>query len=412
MPANNVAIIGAGLSGLTLALALQKQSIPCTIYEARSASLDIGGAIMLSPNALRVLDAIGIYQTIKPLGFQFTQLHFYTNRPLDTYEFGNAQKYGYDALRIYRHEVIDALIAAVREKGMPIQYSKKFSHVLSESENDVTWEFEDGTTGQAACLAGADGIHSRVRKYIYPDLEPRFTNAMGVTAAVPMTQIRNPDEFQLPVTLMNPKRGAFVIAPQRPDGSELLIGKQRRAPELDREGWIDLLSNKQWCLDFLREGADDFPEIVQSAVSNIPLDKINLWPFYVVPKLDTWASKHSRVVILGDAAHAIPPTAGQGVNQAFEDVYTYALVLAKSQQNLERGLKIWQQGRQERVDRVLELNARIDSRRMPKDPSVAPSDTDTEPFNLDWLYRPDFDEMVDSWLRKRRSCPLSAIFGH
>lgn len=118
-----------------------------------------------------------------------------------------------------------------------------------------------------------------------------------------------------------------------------------------------MLNNKQRSVDFLREGEEDFPEIVQSAVSNFPLHQINLWPFYVIPKLDTWASKHSRVVILGDAVHAIPPTAGQGVNQAFEDVYTYALVLAKSQQNLERGLRIRQQGRQERVDRVLDLKS-------------------------------------------------------
>lgn len=103
MPANHVVIIGAGLSGLTLALSLQKRSIPCTLYEARSVSFDIGGAIMLSPSALRVLNAVGIYKKIKPLGLKFTQLHVDTSKPLDTYEFGNAQKYGYDALRIYQH---------------------------------------------------------------------------------------------------------------------------------------------------------------------------------------------------------------------------------------------------------------------------------------------------------------------
>ncbi|KAJ5577430.1 uncharacterized protein N7459_006394 [Penicillium hispanicum] len=400
MTSNHVAIIGAGLSGLTLALTLHKQSIPCTIYESRHASLDIGGAIMLSPNALRVLDAVGVYEKIKPHGFDFTRLHFYTDKPLDSYEFGDRQKYQYDGLRIYRYELIDALLATLKERNISIQYEKKFSHVISETETGVTWGFEDGTTGHAACLVGADGIHSRVRKYLYPDLEPRFTNAVGVTAAVPTAQLRIPDMYQMPLTLMNPKHGAFVIAPQLADGSEVLIGRQKRADQLDREGWNKLLNDKQWCVDFLRQGSEDFPEIVQSAVSNIPLNKINMWPFYVVPKLDTWASKHSRVVILGDAAHAIPPTAGQGVNQAFEDVYTYALVLSKCQQhNLERGLKVWQQGRQERVDRVLDLNKEIDARRLPKDPSSASSGVESKEFDLAWLYSPDFDEMVEEWLR-------------
>ncbi|KAJ5886528.1 uncharacterized protein N7473_009202 [Penicillium subrubescens] len=399
MASNNVAIIGAGLSGLALALSLHKQSIPCTIYEARSASLDIGGAIMLSPNALRILDALGIYEKIKPRGFEFTNLHFYTDKPLDSYEFGNREKYQYDALRIYRYELIDALLTAVKEKGIPIEYGKKFTRILTESETEVTWEFEDGKTGQAACLVGADGIHSRVRNYLYPNLEPQFTNAVGVTAAVPTSQLKGTDAYEMPVTIMNPKHGAFVIAKQLPDGSEVLIGKQKRAAELGREGWNKLLNDKQWCVDFLREGSETFPEIVQSSVSNIPLDRINLWPFYVVPKLDTWASKHSRVVILGDAAHAIPPTAGQGINQAFEDVYIYALILSKCQQhNLEQGLKVWQKGRQERVDLVLDLNAQIDARRMPKNPMSAPLDLDAQPFDLAWLYSPNFDEMAESWL--------------
>lgn len=396
MVSEHVAIIGAGLSGLALALALQKQLIPVTIYEARSASLDIGGAIMLSPNALRVLDALGVYDISRKLGYEFTKLHFYTDKPLDSYEFGDAKKYGYDGLRIYRYELIKTLLSAIRERGIPIVYQKKFIKIQSETETNVTWEFEDGTTGTASCLVGADGIHSRVRKYLYPNLEPRFTGGIGVTAAVPRSQLKQ-GSYELPLTLINPKHGAFVIAPQLVDGSELLIGRQKRATELDRKGWDDLLNNKEWCVEFLREGAEDYPEIVQSAVSNIPLNKINLWPFHMVPGLDTWASKHSRVVILGDAAHAIPPTAGQGINQAFEDIYTYSLILAKVKgPRLNDALKVWQRGRQERVDLVLELNKQIDTRRLPKETGVT---DDFKPFELEWLYKPDFDTMVDGWLK-------------
>lgn len=94
-------------------------------------------------------------------------------------------------------------------------------------------------------------------------------------------------------------------------------------------------------------------------------------------------------MILGDAAHAIPPSAGQDINQAFEDMYTYALIVAKCDKDFfDKALHTWQQGRQERVDKVLALNARIDKRRMPK------------PFELEWLFKPDFNEMVDEWLRK------------
>ncbi|KAJ6088717.1 hypothetical protein N7486_009978 [Penicillium sp. IBT 16267x] len=399
MASSHIAIIGAGLSGLALSLALHKQGIKCTIYESRPASLDIGGAIMLSPNALRILDAIDIYKPIKALGYSFKKLHFYTGTPLDTFDFGDSEKYDYDALRIYRYELIDALVKAVQERGIPIEYGKKFTHITSENYTSVTWAFEDGSVGHASCLVGADGIHSRVRKYLYPDLEPRFTNAVGVSAAVPTSHLST-NGYELPLTIMNPKHGAFVIAPQLRDGSEVFIGKQKRATELDRQGWNELLGNKEWCVNFLREGAEDFPEIVRSAVADIPRDRINLWPFYVVPKLDTWASVKSRVVILGDAAHAIPPTAGQGINQAFEDVYTYALVLAKcADGDLAGGLKRWQAGRQERVDRVLELNEQVDARRLPKDVDSGLSELDSKPFDLGWLYTPHFEGMVEGWFK-------------
>ncbi|KAA8641992.1 hypothetical protein EYZ11_004250 [Aspergillus tanneri] len=398
MSIENVAIIGAGLSGLTLALALHQQSIPCTIYEAISAPLDIGGAIMLSPNALRILDILGVYDRIRTEGFDFDYLHFRTsgNEPIDVYEFGNKERYGYCGMRIFRHVLITALSGLAKEQNIPIQYNKKFMNVIAETTTDVTYQFEDGTTQKATCLVGADGIHSRVRKYLYPSLETKFTGAMGVTAAVPTKQLQVPEGYQLPVTIMNKQYGAFVIAPQLRDGSEVLIGRQKSAPEMDRDGWSRLMSDKDWCVNFLREGAGSFPEIVQRAVSEISPAKINLWPFYVVPKLDRWSSEHSRVVILGDAAHAIPPTAGQGVNQAFEDVYTYSLILAKtSNACLERALKKWQRGRQERVDKVLGLNAQLNRRRMPK---LGEDEEESKEFDLAWLYKPEFDQMVDEWL--------------
>lgn len=404
----HVAIIGAGLSGLALALSLHQQRIPCTIYEARSAPLNIGGAIMLSPNALRILDTLGVYNRIRPEAYSFDNLYFRSpaDTPLDTYEFGNAAKYGYSGMRIYRHVLIRELSAMVSEAGIPIHYHKKFSRVITETESNITWEFEDGTTSTATCLVGADGIHSKVRKYLYPDLEPKFMNAMAVTAAVPTSQLAIPEGYNIPVTIMNKTHGAFVIAPQLRDGSEVLIGRQKRSAQLDREGWTKLMNDKDWCVEFLREGADEFPEIVQRAVSNISAEKINLWPFYMVPKLEKWSSEHCRVVILGDAAHAIPPSAGQGINQAFEDVFTYALVLARSQGQkggLERGLKVWQRGRQERVDRVLALNAQIDKRRMPRAVTAGDEKEEEEEekgFELGWLYKPDFEAMVEEWLAR------------
>ncbi|KAL5044383.1 hypothetical protein BDW71DRAFT_199067 [Aspergillus fruticulosus] len=401
---DRVAIIGAGLSGLTLALALHKQSIPCTLYEARSSALNIGGAIMLCPNGLRILDYLGIYKRIQPEGYEFDKLYFRSpdDQPMDTYAFGGIERYGYRAMRIYRQVLIRELSSMVREAGIPIEYHKNFVRVLVETEKDITWEFSDGTTATATCVVGADGIHSKVRKYLYPDLEPTFTEMVIVAAAVPMSQLQVPTGYNLPVTIMNKQHGAVFIAPQLGDGSEVMVGRQKRSEQLTREGWDELLNNKAWCMDFLRQGAEDFPEIVQRAVSDIPQDKVFLWPLFIVPKLETWTSKHCRVVIVGDAAHAIPPAAGQGVNQAFEDVYTYSLMLGRSDKDsLEQALKIWQERRQERMDNVLALNAHMDRRRMPS--LGIEREAEDVPLDLESLYKPDFMEMVDAWLSRHGS---------
>ncbi|KAK2604626.1 hypothetical protein N8I77_007539 [Diaporthe amygdali] len=403
----NVAIVGAGLSGLTLALGLQDQGISCTIYESRPGPLNIGGAVMLSPNALKVLDALHLYNGLKTQGWNFSYLQYrdVSNKLLEIYEFGNKDEYGYEALRIYRHVLIDTLLAELKRKNIPIQFGAKFTHVIDEDSDAVSFAFADGSTGRADVLVGADGIHSKVRKYLYPDLEPEFIGMAATTAAVPTAQLKLPEGYHLPVTIASPQ-GAFVIAPQQLDGSEVLIGKQRRVTEQDRAAWEKTLADKEDAVRFLQQGQEQFPEIVQNAVSQINPDKINIWPFYVVPKLDRWASEKRRVIILGDAAHAIPPSAGQGINQAFEDVYILSLLLGRASEimNLQDALSFWQSYRQDRVDKVFELNKQIDLRRMPVNDAVVGESSvlHKEEFDLEWLYKPDFKHVVDEWILRQK----------
>lgn len=396
----NVAIIGAGLSGLTLALGLHDQGIACTVYEFRPGPLNIGGAVMLSPNALRVLDAFHLYDDLRTQGFNLRHLHFedVSSNFLEAFEFGNKDEYGYDALRIYRHVLIDTLLAELKRRNVPIQFGAKFTHITEETSNSVTFAFADGSTGTADLLVGADGIHSKVRRYLYPDLEPQFNGIAATTATVPTAQLKLPEGYHLPVTITSPQ-GAFVIAPQQPDGSEVIIGKQRRVAEQDREGWEKTLADKNDAVSFLQQDQEKFPEIVQNAVSNINPDSINVWPFFVVPKLDQWASEKRRVIILGDAAHAIPPSTGQGANQAFEDVYFLALLLGRSSEiaRLQDALSFWQSYRQERVDKVFELSKQIDLRRMPAN-DAAGTGVQKENFDLEWLYKPDSKKLVDEWI--------------
>ena len=353
---------------------------------------------MLSPNALKVLNALGVYERVRTKGYNFEYLEYRNNSQevVETQEFGSEKKYGYKGLRIYRHVLITELLAMLKENGIRIEFGKKFASVTNETDQSVTWEFTDGTTHSAALLVGADGIHSTVRKYLYPDLVPTFTGMAGITAAVPTAQLKLPANYHIPVTLTSPK-GGFVIAPQQIDGSEVLIGKQRRLEDRDRAGWDAFMADKGSLVEFLRSDNELFPDFVRNATSRIDPDKINVWPFYVVPKLEKWTSEKRRVVILGDAAHAIPPSAGQGINQAFEDVFIFALLMGKESVDVKDKLAFWQSYMQDRVTKVLDLNRQIDLRRVPR----PGEEGEMEPIELGWLYEPDFEREVDEWVGKR-----------
>ncbi len=146
---------------MSLALALNKQSIKSTIYELREPSARADGALMLCPNALTVLDAIGIYERIKHQGYMFEKLEYKdeNNNLTDQYYLGEEKLFGYKALRVYRDILLREIRALVVEQGINVEYGRKFSKIVKEDEHGVVFQFEDGSTESATMLIGADGIH-------------------------------------------------------------------------------------------------------------------------------------------------------------------------------------------------------------------------------------------------------------
>ncbi|KLJ12372.1 hypothetical protein EMPG_09537 [Blastomyces silverae] len=406
----HVAIVGGGLSGLSLALALQKVNIPCTVYEARAESYEVGGGITLSPNALRILDKLGVYERVRDKGYHFDTLAFSDGDGAikDVYYFGSEKLYGYRGFRIMRQLLINEMKLMLREYGIQIHFNKQFMKVIKDSEKEVVIEFADGSVESSTIVVGADGIHSAIRKHIVPDVKPVYSGLMAINSVCPRSGLRIPENFHLPATIMS-KVGAFLMVPQEVDGSQLLIGAQRRFPEQDKDGWDALAADKQGLLDMLRENQSEWPDIVQSALENAPVENMGIWPFYGIPKFSKWASSTNRVIVLGDAAHAIPPTAGQGVNQAFEDVNMLALLLSNlsPQTPLAEALKFWQDYRQRRIDKILELTQQMNAKRLPpaEQAKLPPSAIWTDDSatsgaggQLRWLYEPDLDEDVAKWL--------------
>lgn len=372
-PPQSVALIGAGLGGLTLALALKAHGIEPTLYEFRNPGYDFGGAIMLSPNSLRVLDSLNVYDRIRGKGFNFETLTFKKDFDFKTtavYDFGGEEKYGYNALRIYRTVLIAELQKAVEEQGIKIEYGRKYTRIISEDPTGVKFAFEDGSEEFAELLIGVDGIHSKVRQYIHPDIHPTYSGFLGVTYAFPASKLRFPKDVDIPVPItINGKNGAFVMAPQNADGTEMFAGRQFRYAMKDRSGWDALLKERTELITMLKGDQDAWSDFARSGMEQAgspDSHALNIWPFHTVPKMSSWASAGGRVIITGDAAHAIPPTAGQGANQAFEDAFGLAYLLSKlsSKLDMDKAMGLWLRFRQARISLILELSDQMNRVRL------------------------------------------------
>lgn len=299
--------------GLAMALALQDLSIQCTVYEAQNtqrAPRTYGGAMMISPNAMHIMDRLGVYQKLQSLGYPFEYVWYKNAREetIDKYPMGG-KAFGYNAMRIYRQELLETLYQACKERNVPVVFSKKFVEIVAETDTGVEFTFEDGTTEKATLLIGADGIHSKVRSYVCPGVEPKFVGMAALTWMTPTEKLRVPEgkDYQFPVSVLT-TNGVLVMAPQRSDGSEMFTGTQFPTEDQTREGWEALLADKDKLLARAGQNIEIWPDIAKSSIENIDVESFNLWPFRLLPPLPNWTSQtHHRVVILGDAARKHSP---------------------------------------------------------------------------------------------------------
>lgn len=309
-----------------------------------------------------------------------------------------------------RKELLDEMRAMLQERHIPIHYNSKLTAVTSDGPYEVKFAFANGQTASAPLLIGADGIHSTVRKTFLPGVKPIYAGFMGINSVVQRSRIRIPDGYNLPETVMA-KPGAFLLVPQKPDGSELFVGSQRRFAELDPAGWEALRKDKQKLHDMLQENKPDWPDVVQSVLDAIPVDRMGFWAFYGIPPLPSWLSESKRIILVGDAAHAIPPTAGQGANQAFGDVRALATLLSKLSPEvpLDKAAARWQTYLQERIKKVLDLTQQMNAKRLPESeraklpPGAIWNDqslTRGDAGELRWLYDPDLAQEAEKWVEE------------
>ena len=388
------------IKGLVLALALHEASIKCTVFEKLPERYDPNGSITLSPNALRILDRLNAYEKVRSKGFEFGTMNFIDSKgdKLYTHPFGSKEVYGYSALRITRKALTDELNALVEERGMSVVLGAKLTDIISdhpEEEEAIQYQMSGLVKFQSSLMVGCDGLHSSVRELTVPETKPIFSGYAAITCTVPHAQLRISHDWRLPATFVV-KGEAISLYPQSPDGSEIEIAVQKRVPARDAAGWYNLSRDKEDLLQRLRSNVKEYPDVVQSAIENADERKMGLWPVYGIRKLDKWVSKGGKVMLAGDAAHAIPPLLGQSTDQGIEDVNMLAILLSKLSPTirLSHALAFWQSYRQDRIQKVLIMVKETITKRFSLAENQSPE------LDLGWVYRPNLDEDIAAWMEE------------
>lgn len=367
---------------------------------------------MITPNGLRVLEALGVFsritdrcwksefRTYKDSNDQTTRKTLITNEAL----------YGYKNHRIWRKLLLAEMKLMLKERNVAINYNSRFDGIVSDSDQGVDFRI-NGEVKHASMLVGADGIFSSVRKYLDPSIAPEFTGTIGNLAHIQRDTVKWPYPDYEPACTIQGKPGAFFMMPEDPEAKEIMVGMQIQRPESNRAEWDALSADKDKLADFFRKGYDDWHDTAKQIIDQVCIakDSIYLWPFLKMPKLERWYSQTGNVLIVGDAAHAIPPSSGQGVNQALEDVYSLVLLLQKSRDRLS-ALSLWQGMRQLRIDAVfgwatnstnVQRLPEAERERLIKEGKVKDPKTVENFDDMGWLYGHDLKQEVEAALDAR-----------
>jgi 2-polyprenyl-6-methoxyphenol hydroxylase-like FAD-dependent oxidoreductase len=345
-----VLIIGSGFAGLTLATFLKRQGYTTTVYEAQPGHQQLGGTITIFPNGMKVLHQLGVDLKIRKRSAVINSSHFrdHWGKDIITRVLGSEEGYGQPTIFTRRADLAKTLLDAALDEGVEIVYGKKLVTV-TESNEKAFVRFEDGTSTEGLCVIGADGINSSVRKYVDPSFtEPSYSKLIYFAGFVPADKITETilprrDEQQV---IVGPS-GFFTYSLIDEKGTLLWSSFLPQEERLSRKQ-LDLLSDEEVKRRVLKI-CDGWCEPIPTLVNSTSL--FSKASIYDVVDLKQWS--RGRVLIIGDAAHAVNPVSGQGISLAMEDSFLLSQMMSGQQaQDLSKIFQNFEKIRTERVYKI------------------------------------------------------------
>jgi salicylate hydroxylase len=311
----NIAIIGAGIGGLSAALALQQLGFRATVYEQAPQLGEVGAGLSLSPTAVHGLNWLGLREVLETKAYKPEDQcvrHYQDGRPISWINRGQSliDRYGERYYLIHRADLHDGLAERVRAHDpRAIQLNKRCASLVQDADG-VTIGFTDGTTERVDVLVGADGSRSAVRHAVFGALEPQYTGYIAWRGLVPMHLV--------PQEILDPPSGIFLgpghMVNRYPVRNGELLNFVAFAERKDwsEEGW----SIRSTVEELLAEFAGWTPWVTRF-IELVPPHQLYKWGLFDREPLSSWT--RGRVTLLGDAAHPVLPFLGHGAVLAIED---------------------------------------------------------------------------------------------
>ncbi len=391
----NIAIVGGGIGGAALAVSLRQRGFNPHIFERAPAFGEIGAGVQMTPNAVKIIRALGLYDkmckvTFAPKGSRGR--HWRTGRENFTIPFDDAfhKFYGAPYLQIHRADLLDLFVNELPQDS--VSFGQNVTGCRQDPDG-VSLDFADGASQRFDLVIGADGVRSVIREKIFGAQEPRWTGHMCYRALVP---VEGPVPHVAPYNSLWMGPNGHVVTYYIRGGRAVNIVAVMEAPQWVEEGWNVRASRDELVAAY----ADWHPDLQQlfSQVSDV-----YRWGLFDRDPMTSWHM--GRVTLLGDAAHPMLPFLSQGAAMAIEDGYVFGAILEARSADLDAALAEYDRIRRPRASRVqLESRERGETYHLPSAFAqfrrdlgyrlrslVAPKTTG---MRADWVYEYDGTQVV------------------
>ena len=348
MMQEEITIIGAGIGGLTLAVALEKKGIPFQLYEQAESFEALGYGIQISPNVVRVLWKLGLEKQLESIShrcFGFELRSFNSDQILAKWQLNNDIPY-YQCRRADLHQL---LFDSIQDQTK-IHFSHRLqSYQQKDNQISLSWQHSQPTTTNA--LVAADGVRSQVRRSLFPQDNTQYAGYAAYRAILPFQD--KYASFWGKATVWMGKNHHVVVYPngnQKNSTPWLNLVLVVKDSNWNEQGWAIPAHKQAVAQDFANESQELKEILADMVVSPEPCFK---WGLFIHQPLPYWSQ--GNVTLLGDAAHPMLPFQAQGAAMAIEDAYVLAEYLG-SEKEIEKAFIKYQQTRIKRATKVQQVS--------------------------------------------------------